>query len=193
MVRVWDCRLQVATLAVQIFVMVSVVCTCVWRGSVMGKQHLMAFSWLGEHSAGKRSEFLVFLYNGRKFIRITAFWYMKTVAMFFSSNRALLNSVWAIAMIFPADIALLISWNLPVAVVGHALHCLSHKAALPGLPCLWPSNVQSSQRCSHHKQPAFGSEFQLERLLQQSEVTHSMLLKVLSAGFQFMYNSNIAS
>ena len=91
MVRVWDCRLQVATLAVQIFVMVSVVCTCVWRGSVMGKQHLMAFSWLGEHSAGKRSEFLVFLYNGRKFTRIKPFWSMKTVAMFFSSNRALLN------------------------------------------------------------------------------------------------------
>ena len=61
----------------------------------------------------------------------------------------------------------------------------------------WPSDVQSSHRNSHYKQPAFSSEFQSERLLQQSEVNHSMLLKVhqqvLIAVFHFMYNGNIAS
>jgi hypothetical protein len=34
---------------------------------------LMAFSWWGEHGAGKYLEFLVFLYNGMQFTRITFF------------------------------------------------------------------------------------------------------------------------
>jgi hypothetical protein len=34
---------------------------------------LMIFSWWGDHSAGEHSEFLVFLYDGKKFTRTTPF------------------------------------------------------------------------------------------------------------------------
>jgi hypothetical protein len=192
--------------------MVSVVYMCVWPGSGMGKQHLMALSWLGEHSAGKHSEFLVLLYNGKKFTRMTPFWSMKTVALFFSSNRELLNFfclshiMWhhstddhSTAMIFPADIALLISWNLTSCCRRSCTSLFITQGSPSWFPMLTLFGVvnYSPHIDSHHKQPAVGSEFQLERLLQQSKVNHSMLLKVhqrvLSAGFQFTHNSNIAS
>jgi hypothetical protein len=58
----------------------------------------------------------------------------------------------------------------------------------------WTSDAQCShQHSRHHKQPVFGSEFQLERLFWQSKMNHSMLLKVprwvLNVGIHFTHNS----